>query len=175
MINLDDCIELGFLTKPHGIKGHLVMKLKDFSFDEIEEMELVFIMVDGLPVPFFIEEFYERNNDTLIIKFEDIDSEPEARKYSESVVLLERKIITSNESSETNINLYKGYTVFDHKFGEIGVFDSILDYDKNPLMRVIKHKTEILIPYNQEFIVDISEKEKKFVVECPDGLLDLYF
>jgi 16S rRNA processing protein RimM len=174
MINLDDCIQLGFLTKPHGIKGHLVLKLNDFSFEEIEEMELVFIIVDGLPVPFFIEEFSERNNNTLTIKLEDINSEPQARKYSESVVYIKRNVLVDSNIEGTNINAYKGFTVIDNKLGEIGIFDSILDYEKNPIMRVLKHNKEILIPYHQEFIINIHEEDKKIFVDCPEGLLDLY-
>lgn len=174
MINLDDCVQLGFLTKPHGIKGHLVLKLTDFSFEEIEEMELVFIIVDGLPVPFFIEEFSERNNDTLLIKLEDLNSEPEAKKYSESVVYIERSVLVNSNSEGTNVNAYKGFIVIDKELGEIGIFDSILDYDKNPIMRVLKQTTEILIPYNPEFIIDVNEDDRKFFVECPEGLLDLY-
>lgn len=174
MINLDDCIELGFLTKPHGIKGHLVLKLNDFSFEEIEEMELVFIMIDGLPVPFFIEEFSERNQNTLIIKLEDVDSEPEARKYSESSVYINKEVLSQRNSAEPNINLLEGFRVLDTNFGEIGIFDTVLDFESNPVMRVLQNNKEILIPYNEEFVVNINEQNKTIDVNCPDGLLDLY-
>lgn len=174
MINLDDCIELGFLTKPHGIKGHLVMKLANVSFDEIEEMELVFVMVDGLPVPFFIEEFSERNNDAILIKLADIDSEPEARKYTESVVFLDRNVLIHPRQDQPNISIYKGFEVIDKQHGLIGLFESLLDYDQNPVMQILKDRREILIPFNQEFLLEIDEEKHQIHVDCPDGLLELY-
>lgn len=174
MINLDDCIELGFLTKPHGIKGHLVLKLTDVSFEEIEEMELVFVMIDGLPVPFFIEDFSKRNADTILIKLTDIDSESEARKYTKSEVFLNREVLTLPQAQQPNINVFKGFKVIDNRCGEIGSFDSLLDYDQNPVMRILKDRIEILIPFNQEFLLEIDEENRHILVDCPEGLLDLY-
>lgn len=175
MINLEDCVQLGLLTRPHGIKGHMVLKLKNLSFEEIEQMELVYLIIDGLPVPFFIEEFSERSEGAIIIKLDDIISETEARIYSEVEVYIDRNILLDNtNSNSTNPFHLIGYEVIDDKFGHIGILDSLLEYDKNPVLRILKERKEILIPFHLEFIQTIDDTKKEILVNCPDGLLDLY-
>ncbi len=174
MINLEDCVEIGGLAKPHGIKGHLILKLNNLSFDDIEEMELVYIIIDGLPVPFFIEEFTERNNDALLIKLEDIDSETTARKYSDSTVFIDKAVLSSQKNTTADPRLLYGYRVIDQNFGDIGVLDTLLDFDQNPVLRILKEKKEILIPFQEEFFVKIDEPKREVYVSCPKGLLDLY-
>jgi 16S rRNA processing protein RimM len=174
MINLSDCIELGVLGKPHGVKGHLILKLHSLSFDDIQEMELVFILIDGLPVPFFIEEFSERSSETILIKFDTISSESEARKFSDMTVCIEK----NNNASPANINFpaetLKGYSVADKNYGAIGTFDSVLNIESNPVLRILQGKNEILIPLQEEFIVSIDDSKKEILVDCPSGLLSLY-
>jgi hypothetical protein len=57
MINLDVCIELGIITKTSGFRGYLVLKLNNLSFDDVEEMEQVFVLIDGLPAPSFLRNY----------------------------------------------------------------------------------------------------------------------
>jgi 16S rRNA processing protein RimM len=174
MINLSDCIELGVLGKPHGIKGHLILKLNSLSFDDIQEMESVFIIIDGLPVPFFIEEFSERSPETLLIKFDTIYSESDARKISDRNLFIEKKFIQKHQHVDFPNDSLVGYLVNDKHFGNIGIFDSVINLETHALMRILKGKIEILIPLQQEFIVSIDDTKKEIFVDCPSGLIDLY-
>jgi 16S rRNA processing protein RimM len=174
MINLSDCIELGLLGKPHGIKGQINLKLASLSFDDIQEMELVFVVIDGLPVPFFIEEFSEKNADTILLKFDTVLTESAARKFCDKLVYLDKKFISQESAEDFQPNNLVGYTVIDKHFGNIGTFDDVLRLESNSLLRILKGKTEILIPLQEEFIVSINDSAKEIIVDCPEGLLDLY-
>ncbi|MBN2484705.1 MAG: hypothetical protein JXB34_01905 [Bacteroidales bacterium] len=174
-IDLNDCIELGVLGKPHGIRGHIVLKLNKFSFDDIQEMELAFIIIDGLPVPFFIEEFQEKTTDTLLILFDTVNSETLARKLSECRVYIEKKYLEENSLTDKDFDSLPGYTVIDRQKGNIGLFDSVVDFDSNVVIRVLRGNTEIFIPLQAGFITDINHQLKEIQVDCPDGLLDLYY
>lgn len=174
MIDLNDCIELGYLSKTHGIKGELVLRLNAVSFDDIENMELVFILFDGLPVPFFIEEFIERNIDSLLIKFEDINSETEAKVLVEKTLYLPLEFLSKNTISILkSTEALLGYAVVDIHYGEIGFLNQVIQHSENPLMLVTNGKNEIYIPLQEEFIVEIKEKEKIILVDCPEGLISI--
>ena len=48
-------------------------------------------------------------------------------------------------------------------------------FDKNePLFEIDRNGIEILIPMNDEFIVEVNRKTKTITVETPEGLIDLY-
>jgi 16S rRNA processing protein RimM len=174
MIDLNECIELGYISKTHGIKGELVLRLNDVSFDDIENMELVFVLFDGLPVPFFIDEFTERNIGSLLIKFEDINSETEAKVLVDKSLYLPLEYLSKNtipilKSTEALL----GYAVVDIHNGEIGLLNLVIKHSENPLMLVTNGKNEIYIPLQEEFILEINEKEKTILVDCPEGLISV--
>lgn len=175
MIDLKDCIEIGYISKTHGVRGELVARLNNFSFEDIEKMELVFVIIDGLPVPFFIEEFYERNLDTIILKLEDVDSETEAKKIVEKSLFIFLKYISGNTIQSIKLsNSYIGYTVVDSRVGQLGRLSDIIHNPQNPLLYITQGSREIYLPLQDKFIEEINESEHKIFVCCPEGLLSLY-
>ena len=48
--------KIGTLTRTHGVRGEISMSFTDDVWDRVEANYL-FLMVDGLPVPFFLEEW----------------------------------------------------------------------------------------------------------------------
>ena len=57
--------EIGYFSKTHGIKGHLILKSeRDFYF---EEVKAVFIERGGSKAPYFISELRETNSDLLLL------------------------------------------------------------------------------------------------------------
>ncbi len=173
MINLNDCIKLGQLTRPHSYKGQLILKLNQFSFDDIIEMEWVFVIIDGLPVPFFVEEYSDRSQDTLIIKLEGIHNESQAKYFSNKDVYINKTGICEDLPNQLTSEIILGFKVIDRQAGFIGEIKSIIENPLNPLIQIINKSQEILLPLNEDFILDINNKEKILYVNCPDGLLNL--
>ena len=55
----DKLIGVGFTKKAHGAQGELKITLKDEYFDDFVNADVVFINVQGKPLPFFIESLRE--------------------------------------------------------------------------------------------------------------------
>ncbi|MBN1117461.1 MAG: 16S rRNA processing protein RimM [Bacteroidales bacterium] len=174
MINLGDCIKIGFLSKPHGIRGQLNLRLSGTDFEEIKELEQVFVIIDGLPVPFFISEYTVRTNDTIIVLFDDIASEEAAKVLSDSEVYLKKKYLQLPNNEIQQINRLIDFKVIDVNSGFIGKLGAIIEDLQNPLMQVINSRKEYLIPLQEEFIQSIDNNRKEIYVVCPPGLLDIY-
>lgn len=176
MIDLTDSVCLGTITKTHGIKGQVIVKLDRLSSDDIQKMEWVFIEIDGLPVPFFIEEYEEKTTDTFILTLEDIVTEENALELVENKVFINKKDIRPNTISENIDHLSQiiGYTVIDTVRGEIGILKDILDIEMNPLLKIVNKKKEILLPIQTEFITAVDPKNKVISVTTPKGLIDLF-
>lgn len=174
MINLDDCIELGFITKPSGIKGQLIIRLSKTNFEDIIKLEQVFVQIDGLPVPFFIESSSQKNYEDLLVKFEGIDSELTARKLSDSKVYLNKKFIAyTSATGIDDIHQFEGYSVEDEQLGYVGKLESVLAHANNPLMLVTNKAKEFYIPLHEDFLISIDTKNNKIIVNCPPGLLEI--
>jgi 16S rRNA processing protein RimM len=170
MIDLSGSILLGTIAKTHGFRGHVIVRLNRFSAEDILKMETVFIEIDGLPVPFFVEDFEERTSDTLLISLEDIHDEKQAKELTGSDLYLpKRNIISKEYPSQASVLL--GFQVIDNHAGEIGVISEIIDIEMNPLLRVVKDRKEILVPFHPDFINRIDKKKKKIFIETPPGLI----
>ena len=67
-----------------------------------------------------------------------------------------------------------GYEINDKTTGKIGIIEEIVEMPFQFLAKVMKDKKEILIPLNNNFILNIDEKKKLVEVQLPDGFLEIF-
>ena len=164
---------IGFLSKLQGYKGEFLL-VSDYPFHKnIKKWESVFLEIEGLLVPFFIQSLRITTDSTAIIAFERITSSDTAKEYLSCNVYKEKKLL-GNQKSKFNAESLSGYALIDTKYGIVGTIDSILNYNQNLLFRILSKKTEILIPVTEEYILSIDNQKKVITMQVPDGLLDLF-
>lgn len=170
-MNKSDSQIIGTLAKLHGFKGNYMMISENALHDDITNWESVFLDIEGLLVPFFINHVAVVSETSAIIGFEDIDSSEKAKEF------LYSKVYQLVSLTGTTENLppkdVTGYRIVDRQQGEIGRIAEILDYNQNLLFRILKGKQEILIPVNEEIIVTVNHRKKEIVIDAPEGLLDI--
>lgn len=167
-----DLIKIGEIVKAHGYKGELVIKLST-DFDNLKETELIFIEIDGIFVPFFFSnEPKAFKKSSAIVKLNNIDSDTEAKELIKCSVLLPKENILFSLDNENVFETLSGYDVYDGdvKIGKAGDF---LNIPSNPILSVFNKDKEILIPINDEFLVEINSKNKKVIFNLPEGLIDI--
>lgn len=164
---------IGKISKIFGYKGEALLITDQTFLKKIEKKEWLFLLIDGLPVPFLIAGFHLRNDSSAIIKFEDINSNEELEDFVGLEVLVEESKKHRKTKTFSNNFEIKGYKVFDSKYGEIGIARSVLNFNNNYLVQVYKGKKEILIPINENIITEINNVSKIIIVNIPEGLLDL--
>ena len=152
MITREELIRIGRFNKPHGVKGELSFTFTDDVFDRTECSYIV-CEIDGIFVPFFIEEYRFKSDTTALIKLEDVDNEADARPF-------------------TLLDVYFPKSYYKEK-GELGKIVSIDDSTENVLFEVEYNGRLLLIPAVDEFVCEIDEDNRKLYLNIPDGLLDL--
>ena len=71
MIRRDEVYKIGKLGKPHGVKGEITFAITDDVFDRVDAEYLV-LDIDGKIEKFNLEEYRFKNDENVIVKFEDI-------------------------------------------------------------------------------------------------------
>ena len=79
MIRNEEVFKIGYISKHRGLRGEVELVFTDDCFDTGTADYLVLDM-DGILVPFFWEEYSFKNQDTAILKLEQIDTEEQARR-----------------------------------------------------------------------------------------------
>lgn len=173
MIKKEDIVNIGRFAKPHGIKGEINLMLsKEVSFDEWDEPYII-CEIDGMFIPFYLEEYRYKSDTALLVKMENINSDGAAREFSNREAYCPPDVILENNDDDLTWNHFIGYKVLDDVHGLLGEITDIDESTINILL-VINHKdTELLIPAVEELILTVDHDNKQLIVELPDGLLDL--
>ncbi len=173
MIREEEVFKIGSFNKPHGIKGEISFTFTDDIFDR-SECDYLVCLLDGIYVPFFIEEYRFKTDTTALIKFEGIDSAEKARMFTNIPVYFPKKYVTEEESDDiSSWNYFVGFNVFDTKYGSLGEIVAVDESTMNVLFYINREGEEIIIPAHEEFIINLNKKERIITVELPDGLIDL--
>ena len=173
MIREEEVFKIGSFNKPHGIKGEISFTFTDDIFDR-SECDYLVCLLDGIYVPFFIEEYRFKTDTTALIKFEGIDSAEKARMFTNIPVYFPKKYVAEEESDDiSSWNYFVGFKVLDTKYGSLGEIVAVDESTMNVLFYINREGEEIIIPAHEEFIINLNKKERIITVELPDGLIDL--
>ena len=64
--------------------------------------------------------------------------------------------------------------MIDQERGSIGKVDKVLEFSTSNLLSIPHANTEILIPINDETIVEVNRDQRTLKVKTTEGLIDLY-
>jgi len=168
-----DLIEVACVQKTHGLKGHLNIGISEnFSNDILKENMPVFLEIEGIPVPFFIEELKHSGNN-VIVKLKNINSADYAARFKSCPVHIIPEDIVEEQEFEPDFDLYD-YEVYDELHGYVGKIKIINFIPGNPVFETDLDGKRIILPYSDEFIKNISHDKRRIDIISPDGLIDIY-
>ncbi len=166
-----ETVEIGYISKTHGLKGHVILRLNEYIHIDEEAIKSVFLDINGSQVPYFIEEC-RPNNTGYIIKLETIDIVDTSKK------LIGKKAFTLPDfliEDEDSLKEFIGYAIIDTKLGNIGNISEIDEKTDNVIAKVIHPSgAEIILPFNDDFIVEIDDDLKTIDFNAPEGLIEMY-
>ena len=165
---IGEIYKIGTLTRTHGVHGEISMSFTDDVWDRVNA-DYLFLMVDGLPVPFFLEEWRFRNDTTALLKFMGIDDAERAREYVGCDVYFPQEL-TPESDGNTNYcwRQFTGWSVEDCNTGHIGVIDRVDDSTENTLFEI----GSTLIPAAEPLIERVEPKTRTIYMKIPEGLLE---
>lgn len=159
---------IGRITKTYGFEGAVVVRGESGITGEPKQGEPVFVVKDGIPVPFFTREAYQSTPDTLIISFDDYLT-------PESVAHLKGCEVRTEGGGEAGEDLesLEGFVLTDSNTGLSGRITGVI---RNPgqLMAVtVINGEEVLIPLHPDLIISVNRKHRTIRMALPGGLISL--
>ena len=169
MIKQEEVYKIGRLGKAHGVKGEVSFQFDDDIFDRVDADYLV-LDIDGILVPFFMEEYRFRSDAVCLVKFCDIDTQQRAQELTGCDVYFPRTL--AEEADEMpSLSMLVGFEIVNNANGEtVGHIAAIDDSTANILFEM---EDGMLIPANDELITDIDAEQRLIRMNIPEGLLDI--
>ena len=169
MIKQEEVYKIGRLGKAHGVKGEVSFQFDDDIFDRVDADYLV-LDIDGILVPFFMEEYRFRNDSVCLVKFCDIDTQQRAQELTGCDVYFPRALAEEAEEMPSLASLV-GFDIIDTSSKKsIGRIAAIDDTTQNILFEL---EDDTLIPASDELIESIDINKKEINMNIPNGLLDI--
>jgi 16S rRNA processing protein RimM len=173
IMKIKDCYQVGYIMKPHAISGSLNIFL-DVDFPEdYENMDSVFVLIDGNLVPYFIKNLNLRNNKS-IVEFEDIDTIEKAENMVGKELYLPLTLLPKLNDKQFYFHEIENYQIIDTNLGELGKILTVYSFPNQDLIAMMYKDAEILIPINDEIILKVDKINHTMTVCLPEGLIDIY-
>ncbi len=178
MIPSDSLQDMGYVIKPHGVRGEMSVFLEE-PYALPENPQFFFFNIEGLMVPFEVAAFRMRGSQGALITFEDIDSDTAAAAFSGKNLYFpkDQLIDFEDEDSEDEDGFFlKDVIGYQAKRGDqiLGTVTDYNDSTANILFIITTPEgTELLVPVAEEFISDIDTDNKIIDFDIPDGLINL--
>jgi 16S rRNA processing protein RimM len=169
MIRKEDVYKIGRLGKAHGVKGEVSFQFDDDIFDTADADYLI-LDIDGILVPFFLEEYRFRNDSLALVKFCNVDTQQRASELTGCDVYFPRSM--ADEASEgPSLASLVGFNIVEADTNEkVGTIAAIDDTTQNILFEL---EDGTLIPASDDLITDINTQQRQITMNIPEGLLDI--
>lgn len=178
MIIEEQLIEIGYITKLHGLKGEMQATVTDTVFDDVKRCPYLVCDMDGIFVPFFLHGYRFKSGQSILLSFDDIDTQEKAEPFCGKKLYFDRKCFTPEEEEQYDAEVeeelgYIGYQIIDQTLGPLGEVVDINDQTANVLFIVDHDGEELMIPAADDLVLEIDDDEMTILMDLPRGLVCL--
>ena len=175
-VTLDDLQQVAQVLKSNGTDGELVMGFREIAPEDINLQEPVFIVFDGLPVPFYIESLTKRGNTKALVHLTDIRSMEDVEEIAGKAVYIEAEDMPELSLEEDGYAALVGWTVLTpaengEDVYEVGEITDFLDIPNNPCIEVETENGAVMLPLHEDFIFGLDPEYQEIMMQIPEGLL----
>ena len=181
MAGYDNLQQIAQVLKSNGTDGELVMGFREIAPEDINLNEPVFIVFDGLPVPFFIESFTKRGNSKALVRLTDICSMEDAEEITGKAIYIEESNLPELSLEEDGYAALIGWTLLspveesedseEMEVEEIGEITDFIDIPNNPCIEVETESGAVMIPLHEDLILSVDPEYQEIIMQIPAGLL----
>ena len=173
-MDLESLHRIGRLGKPWGHKGELTVHLEDCDLDDLVHEGALFVDIEGQKVPFFHTSLRDQGRAGVLVKFDDF-SDPQS-----AGILVGRDIyappghLADGSDESWDPEEFIGMVVRDQDHGDLGEVTAIEGSARNPVLVILLGEQEVMVPLNEDLILDLDPEERTMLVRTPPGLIDMY-
>ena len=154
------------VLKSNGTDGELLISFFAMDPEELEITEPVFILFDGLPVPFFVQSLRRRGQNKALVHLNGIFDLKDCEEVCGKDIYLPADAEAAY--GEGDFSFLVGWELRDagKSLGRIADF---VDIPGNPCLELEDGR---LVPLHEDFITAVDEDSAVVEMELPSGLLD---
>ncbi len=169
----EDCYYLGKITRTHGLAGNVILKLDTDQPEFYNKLEGIFLEINGLLTPFFVEKQQWSKDNSKIISFKNASLQMAEQTVGKNVFL---PLSTLPELKENQFYYHEvvGFEIKDENGNSCGTIKEINDQTAQHYFILNLNGKEVIIPIIKDWILEVNRNEKLIKMQLPDGLLEVF-
>ena len=187
MAGYDNLQQIAQVLKSNGTDGELVLGFREIAPEDINLNEPVFIVFDGLPVPFYIESFTKRGNSKALVRLTDICSMEDVEEIAGKAVYIEESQLPEMSIEEDGYAALVGWILLtpaenfqsepeelpeeEPELIEVGEITDFIDIPNNPCIEVETENGAVMIPLHEDLILSVDPEYQEIIMQIPAGLV----
>ena len=199
MAGYENLQQVAQVLKSNGTDGELVLGFREIAPEDINLQEPVFIVFDGLPVPFYIESFAKRGNTKALVRLTGICSMEDVEEIAGKAVYIEEDQLPEMSIEEDGYAALVGWVLLtpagdfstslemteeesemteeesemteEPELIEVGEITDFLDIPNNPCIEVETENGAVMIPLHEDLILSVDPEYQEIIMQIPAGLI----
>lgn len=168
-----DLLTVARVLKSNGTEGEILLGFRSLDPEQLNQKEPVYIVFDGLPVPFFIESFTRRGNSRALARVTGVRNLADAEELVGRDVSVLKTSLAEYAGAKDGLNLedLSGWALLDASGRQVGAIADFEDIPGNPCLYVDTENGQAMIPFHEELLLSVNEDARVLTMEIPAGLL----
>lgn len=173
MINPQDTLPIGHIQRPHGKQGQLLLAFdspRKADWWEQADPEFLLLRLDNILVPWRVEDWQFRSDDTLILSLSGVRDEAHAAALTAAEAAILRTDLAAPDDDPGDLLTWHdliGWTVLDEQGRPLGTIDDIDDSTPNTLFILNDGR---LLPAHEDLITALDPDRHTLNMTLPEGL-----
>ena len=172
-MNKNECYYLGKITRTHGLAGNVILKLDTDQPDFYNKLEGIFIEINGLLVPFFVEKQQWSKDNSKIISFKNATLQMAEQTVGKNV-FLPLSTLPELKGNQFYYHEVTGFEIQDSDGTSAGIIKEVNDNAPQHYFVLNLGGKEVIVPVIKEWILEVDRGKKLIRMELPPGLLDVF-
>lgn len=170
---MDENLLLGKIVKLHSVDGKVTVSTIRALPDTLPEITVVFLETEGKQVPFFVESYEARGENTLLLTFEGYKGSEQLNCFRGCRVYLSSSLMKKEEEA-FDFRELEGYHIVSESRKISGSVTEINEIQGTVLLKIITDTgSSILVPFHPDLVISLNRKKKVIYMNLPEGLENL--
>jgi len=171
MLEKVNWIEVGIISKPHGIRGELRLIPQRISAERLLACRH-WAMDEDKVMRAFTPEKLRLHQNKLIMKMVGVDDRNTAELQRDKILYVAETDLPEPDDDALDLVDIEGFSVLTESGQIVGKVVDLIDLPTQSCLVLDAEGRELLIPWVDEFVHEVDLDEGRIVITPIDGLLD---
>ena len=177
-MTLDECFELGYIIKTHGLRGQVVGQFDVDDASAYDKLKTVYVALAATPtqlVAYPVERLSPQGGLKVLLKLRGIERIEEAEFLRGAKLWLPLSALPAlDDDHQFYFHDVIGFQVIDEIQGPLGVVENFYELPQQDVLAMRYQGQEVLVPVVDELVSHADMEARQLFVNLPEGLLDIY-